>query len=188
MVVEGLPYFAMPDKMKDFMSKLQEQDDSTLRIVGGTLYQLGFGDKDLALNKWLFNTDTVDKALARVEAGFDPSRASSGVFARTSASAPITGRPVAPRTVREGCSNSTSAEDVAATPDRSSSCPSLTATSAGPSHAGTNTLPTRTASPASTGRHGTASSHSRIVRSLRSRIHPHAARIAEPGRGCRAAA
>ncbi len=41
MVVEGLPYFAMPDKMKDFMSKLQEQEDSTLRIVGGTLMLIG---------------------------------------------------------------------------------------------------------------------------------------------------
>jgi len=41
MVVEGLPYFAMPDKMKAFMSKLQEQDDSTLRIVGGTLVVIG---------------------------------------------------------------------------------------------------------------------------------------------------
>lgn len=41
MVVEGLPYFAMPDKMKAFMSALQQQEDSTLRIVGGVLMLVG---------------------------------------------------------------------------------------------------------------------------------------------------
>ncbi len=41
LVVEGLPYFAFPEKMKAFMNMMQEQDDATLRIVGGALLILG---------------------------------------------------------------------------------------------------------------------------------------------------
>lgn len=41
LVVEGLPYFAFPEKMKALMHRMQEQDDTTLRIVGGTLLVLG---------------------------------------------------------------------------------------------------------------------------------------------------
>jgi len=41
MVVEGLPYLAMPDKMKAFMSALQQQEDITLRIMGAGLMLLG---------------------------------------------------------------------------------------------------------------------------------------------------
>ena len=41
LVVEGLPYFAFPEKMKALMNMMQEQDDATLRIVGGTLLILG---------------------------------------------------------------------------------------------------------------------------------------------------
>jgi len=41
LVVEGLPYFAFPEKMKALMNMMQEQDDTTLRIVGGTLLVLG---------------------------------------------------------------------------------------------------------------------------------------------------
>ncbi len=41
LVVEGLPYFAFPEKMKALMNMMQEQDDTTLRIVGGTLLILG---------------------------------------------------------------------------------------------------------------------------------------------------
>jgi uncharacterized protein len=41
LVVEGLPYFAFPEKMKALMNMMQEQDDTTLRIVGGTLLFLG---------------------------------------------------------------------------------------------------------------------------------------------------
>ena len=37
LVVEGLPYFTFPEKMKALMSMMHEQDDTTLRIVGGTL-------------------------------------------------------------------------------------------------------------------------------------------------------
>jgi len=33
-VVEGLPYFAFPDKMKAWMMKIQETPDSHLRIMG----------------------------------------------------------------------------------------------------------------------------------------------------------
>jgi uncharacterized protein len=41
LVVEGLPYFAFPEKMKTLMNMMHEQDDTTLRIVGGTLLVLG---------------------------------------------------------------------------------------------------------------------------------------------------
>jgi len=41
LVLEGLPYFAVPEKMKALMNMMQEQDDTTLRIVGGTLLVLG---------------------------------------------------------------------------------------------------------------------------------------------------
>jgi uncharacterized protein YjeT (DUF2065 family) len=34
LIVEGLPYFAFPDKMKKWMSTIQEIPDSQLRIMG----------------------------------------------------------------------------------------------------------------------------------------------------------
>ena len=34
LVVEGLPYFAFPDKMKRWMNIIQEIPDSKLRIIG----------------------------------------------------------------------------------------------------------------------------------------------------------
>jgi hypothetical protein len=41
LVVEGLPYFAFPEKMKELISLMREQDDATLRIIGATLLGLG---------------------------------------------------------------------------------------------------------------------------------------------------
>ncbi len=41
LLVEGLPYFGFPDKMKRFMSFIQEQNDSTLRIVGAVMALVG---------------------------------------------------------------------------------------------------------------------------------------------------
>jgi len=41
MVIEGLPYFGFPDKMKVFMEFVQEQDDSTLRLVGAFVMFMG---------------------------------------------------------------------------------------------------------------------------------------------------
>jgi uncharacterized protein len=41
LVVEGLPYFAFPEKMKALMNKMHEQDDATLRVFGGALLLLG---------------------------------------------------------------------------------------------------------------------------------------------------
>jgi uncharacterized protein YjeT (DUF2065 family) len=41
MVVEGLPYFAMPEKMKAFVKLVQQQDDSALRIFGAILMLIG---------------------------------------------------------------------------------------------------------------------------------------------------
>jgi uncharacterized protein YjeT (DUF2065 family) len=34
LVVEGLPYFAFPDKMKKWMNMIQEVPDSQLRVLG----------------------------------------------------------------------------------------------------------------------------------------------------------
>jgi uncharacterized protein YjeT (DUF2065 family) len=33
-VIEGLPYFAFPEKVKSYLLKLQEMPDSTLRLLG----------------------------------------------------------------------------------------------------------------------------------------------------------
>jgi uncharacterized protein YjeT (DUF2065 family) len=41
LVVEGLPYFAFPEKMKALMNIMHEQDDATLRIMGAALLVLG---------------------------------------------------------------------------------------------------------------------------------------------------
>lgn len=41
MVVEGLPYFGFPDKMKSFLQIVLDQDDATLRLVGAFLMALG---------------------------------------------------------------------------------------------------------------------------------------------------
>lgn len=41
MMVEGLPYFGFPDKMRQFIRFVEEQDDSTLRIMGGILMFTG---------------------------------------------------------------------------------------------------------------------------------------------------
>ncbi len=41
MVLEGVPYFGFPDKMREFMQFVQQQDDSTLRIMGGALMVIG---------------------------------------------------------------------------------------------------------------------------------------------------
>jgi uncharacterized protein YjeT (DUF2065 family) len=34
LVLEGIPYFAFPDKMKNWMNKIQETPDSHLRVMG----------------------------------------------------------------------------------------------------------------------------------------------------------
>lgn len=41
LVVEGLPYFGFPEKMREMMRFLEEQDDSTLRTMGGVLMAVG---------------------------------------------------------------------------------------------------------------------------------------------------
>jgi uncharacterized protein len=41
MIVEGIPYFGFPEKMKNFMKIVLEQEDSTLRIMGASLMLLG---------------------------------------------------------------------------------------------------------------------------------------------------
>jgi uncharacterized protein len=34
LVVEGVPYFAFPDKMKKWMAMIQETPDNQLRVIG----------------------------------------------------------------------------------------------------------------------------------------------------------
>ena len=41
LVVEGLPYFGFPEKMREMMQFLQEQNDTSLRTMGGVLMVLG---------------------------------------------------------------------------------------------------------------------------------------------------
>jgi len=41
LIVEGLPYFAFPGKMKRWMSTVQEVSDSHLRAVGFVAMALG---------------------------------------------------------------------------------------------------------------------------------------------------
>jgi uncharacterized protein YjeT (DUF2065 family) len=41
LVVEGLPYFGFPEKMREMMRFLEEQDDTTLRVMGGILMVIG---------------------------------------------------------------------------------------------------------------------------------------------------
>jgi hypothetical protein len=41
MIIEGIPYFGFPDKMKELMSYVQSQDDGTLRALGATLMIMG---------------------------------------------------------------------------------------------------------------------------------------------------
>ena len=34
LIVEGLPYFAFPDKMKKYLQQIQQLPDNQLRIIG----------------------------------------------------------------------------------------------------------------------------------------------------------
>jgi uncharacterized protein YjeT (DUF2065 family) len=52
LVVEGLPYLAFPDKMKEFMRVMRQQDDTMLRVGGAVITLLGLLIIFLA-RKWL---------------------------------------------------------------------------------------------------------------------------------------
>ena len=41
MIVEGLPYFAAPGKMKEWITKMAEMSDSSLRVTGFVLMMVG---------------------------------------------------------------------------------------------------------------------------------------------------
>ena len=41
MVIEGIPYFAVPDKMKAVMKTAQLQPDNVLRLFGAVLMVVG---------------------------------------------------------------------------------------------------------------------------------------------------
>ncbi len=42
MIIEGLPYFAFPEKMKPWLQKLSETPDHSLRRLGIILIAAGF--------------------------------------------------------------------------------------------------------------------------------------------------
>ena len=41
LIVEGLPYFAFPDRMKQWINLIRETPDHKLRVIGFTLMCLG---------------------------------------------------------------------------------------------------------------------------------------------------
>ena len=41
LVIEGLPYFTFPDKLKIYLAKLTEIPDSSLRILGAIAVLIG---------------------------------------------------------------------------------------------------------------------------------------------------
>lgn len=41
MIIEGLPYFAWPEKMKSWLKKMLETPDSDLRKIGAVVMVLG---------------------------------------------------------------------------------------------------------------------------------------------------
>ena len=41
LIVEGLPYFAFPERMKRWVSKIQEMEDMHLRVAGFIAMALG---------------------------------------------------------------------------------------------------------------------------------------------------
>jgi uncharacterized protein YjeT (DUF2065 family) len=43
MIVEGLPYFAVPARMKGWIQKLVEVPDNSLRVMGFFLMLIGLG-------------------------------------------------------------------------------------------------------------------------------------------------
>jgi uncharacterized protein YjeT (DUF2065 family) len=43
MIVEGLPYFAAPSKMKEWIMKMAELPDTSLRVMGFVLMLAGLG-------------------------------------------------------------------------------------------------------------------------------------------------
>jgi uncharacterized protein len=43
MILEGLPYFAFPDKIKFFILKITDTPDQTLRVIGLLLMLSGLG-------------------------------------------------------------------------------------------------------------------------------------------------
>jgi uncharacterized protein YjeT (DUF2065 family) len=43
MIIEGLPYFAFPEKMKTWMLQIQTMSDGTLRRLGLILMAVGLG-------------------------------------------------------------------------------------------------------------------------------------------------
>ncbi|MEI7589990.1 MAG: DUF2065 domain-containing protein [Deltaproteobacteria bacterium] len=41
LIIEGLPYFAIPERLKEYFAKMQEQSDKHLRIIGLVTMVLG---------------------------------------------------------------------------------------------------------------------------------------------------
>jgi len=41
LIIEGIPYFAFPDKIKSYLRKLTDMPDTTLRIIGAIAVVVG---------------------------------------------------------------------------------------------------------------------------------------------------
>ncbi len=54
MIVEGLPYFAFPDHIKNFLARISEIPSSQLRVMGFFLMAAGMSILYLALRTSLF--------------------------------------------------------------------------------------------------------------------------------------
>ena len=55
MIVEGLPYFAFPDQIKNFLTKISEIPSNQLRMMGFFLMLIGLGILYIALKTNLFD-------------------------------------------------------------------------------------------------------------------------------------
>ncbi len=55
MVIEGLPYFAFPEKMQEYMKKMIEMHPAQLRVMGTVSVIMGLGLCFLALRTGIFN-------------------------------------------------------------------------------------------------------------------------------------
>ena len=42
LIIEGLPYFLFPDKIRFYLKKLASMDENSLRIIGSSMIVVGF--------------------------------------------------------------------------------------------------------------------------------------------------
>ncbi len=52
MILEGIPYFTMPDKVKIVAEQIIDSDNKTLRLIGFALMAVGLGAVALMRVQW----------------------------------------------------------------------------------------------------------------------------------------